>query len=34
MHGALRAMLQLAGTNVDGDASAVYSPPAESTMRY
>ena len=34
MHGALRAMLQFAGTTVDGEASAVYPPLAESNVRY
>jgi hypothetical protein len=33
MHGALRAMLQFAGTTVDGEASAVY-PPLVSSVRY
>jgi hypothetical protein len=34
MHGALRAMLQFAGTTVDGEASAVYPPLAQSSVRY
>ena len=34
MHGALRAMLQFAGTTVDGEASAVYPPLVESSVRY
>jgi predicted oxidoreductase len=34
MHGALRAMLQFAGTTVDGEPSAVYPPLAESDVRY
>jgi len=34
MHGALRAMLQFAGTTVDGEASAVYPPLLESDVRY
>lgn len=34
MHGALRAMLQFAGTTVDGEASAVYPPLMESAVRY
>lgn len=34
MHGSLRAMLQLAGTTVDGETSAVYPPLLESGVRY
>jgi hypothetical protein len=34
MHGALRAMLQFAGTTVDGETSAVYPPLAQSGVRY
>jgi aryl-alcohol dehydrogenase (NADP+) len=34
MHGALRAMLQFAGTTVDGETSAVYPPLVESSVRY
>jgi aryl-alcohol dehydrogenase-like predicted oxidoreductase len=34
MHGAQRAMLQFAGTTVDGEASAVYPPLVQSTVRY
>ncbi|MGH6656432.1 MAG: aldo/keto reductase [Actinocrinis sp.] len=34
MHGALRAMLQFAGTTVDGESSGVYPPLLESTVRY
>jgi aryl-alcohol dehydrogenase (NADP+) len=34
MHGAPRAMLQFAGTTVDGEASAVYPPLLESDVRY
>ena len=34
MHGALRAMLQFAGTTVDGEPSAVYPPLLESGVRY
>jgi aryl-alcohol dehydrogenase-like predicted oxidoreductase len=34
MHGALRAMLQFAGTTVDGEPGAVYPPLTESTVRY
>jgi aryl-alcohol dehydrogenase (NADP+) len=34
MHGALRATLQFAGTTVDGEASAVYPPLVESSVRY
>jgi aryl-alcohol dehydrogenase (NADP+) len=34
MHGALRAMLQFAGTTVDGESSAVYPPLLESSVRY
>jgi aryl-alcohol dehydrogenase (NADP+) len=33
MHGALRAMLQFAGTTVDGEPSTVY-PPLQSDLRY
>ena len=33
MHGALRAMLQFAGTTVDGEPSTVY-PPLQSDVRY
>ena len=33
-HGALRAMLQFAGTTVDGEASTVYPALAESDVRY
>jgi aryl-alcohol dehydrogenase-like predicted oxidoreductase len=34
MHGSLRAMLQFAGTTVDGETSAVYPPLLESDVRY
>ncbi len=34
MHGALRAMLQFAGTTVDGESSAVYPPLTASSVRY
>jgi aryl-alcohol dehydrogenase-like predicted oxidoreductase len=34
MHGPQRAMLQFAGTTVDGEPSAVYPPLAESAVRY
>jgi aryl-alcohol dehydrogenase (NADP+) len=34
MHGALRAMLQFAGTTVDGEASRVYPPLVDSPVRY
>jgi hypothetical protein len=34
MHGALRAMLQFAGTTVDGETSAVYPPLVQSDVRY
>jgi aryl-alcohol dehydrogenase-like predicted oxidoreductase len=34
MHGAQRAMLQFAGTTVDGEASAVYPPLLQSSVRY
>jgi aryl-alcohol dehydrogenase-like predicted oxidoreductase len=34
MHGALRAMLQFAGSTVDGEPSAVYPPLAQSDIRY
>jgi aryl-alcohol dehydrogenase-like predicted oxidoreductase len=34
MHGAQRAMLQFAGTTVDGEPSAVYPPLLESDVRY
>jgi aryl-alcohol dehydrogenase-like predicted oxidoreductase len=34
MHGAQRAMLQFAGTTVDGEASTVYPPLVESDVRY
>ncbi|GAA1252002.1 hypothetical protein GCM10009609_14160 [Pseudonocardia aurantiaca] len=34
MHGALRAMLQFAGTIVDGESSAVYPPLTASSVRY
>lgn len=34
MHGALRTMLQFAGTTVDGESSAVYPPLLDSTVRY
>jgi aryl-alcohol dehydrogenase-like predicted oxidoreductase len=34
MHGAQRAMLQFAGTTVDGEASVVYPPLVQSTVRY
>jgi len=34
MHGALRAMLQFAGTTVDGEPSTVYPPLVESDVRY
>jgi aryl-alcohol dehydrogenase-like predicted oxidoreductase len=33
-HGSLRAMLQFAGTTVDGETSAVYPPLLESDVRY
>jgi aryl-alcohol dehydrogenase-like predicted oxidoreductase len=34
MHGALRAMLQFAGTTVDGETSTAYPPLVESDVRY
>ncbi|GAA4509981.1 aldo/keto reductase [Actinoallomurus oryzae] len=34
MHGALRAMLQFAGTTVDGEPSSVYPPLVQSEVRY
>ena len=34
MHGALRAMLQFAGTTVDGETSTVYPPLLQSDVRY
>jgi aryl-alcohol dehydrogenase (NADP+) len=34
MHGALRAMLQFAGTTVDDETSSVYPPLVESGVRY
>ena len=34
MHGAQRAMLQFAGTTVDGEASEVYPPLVDSPVRY
>jgi aryl-alcohol dehydrogenase (NADP+) len=34
LHGALRAMLQFAGTTVDGETSTVYPPLAQSDVRY
>jgi aryl-alcohol dehydrogenase-like predicted oxidoreductase len=34
LHGPLRAMLQFAGTTVDGEPSAVYPPLTESSVRY
>jgi aryl-alcohol dehydrogenase (NADP+) len=34
MHGALRAMLQFAGTTVDGETSTVYPPLVQSGVRY
>ncbi len=34
MHGVQRAMLQFAGTTVDGEASTVYPPLVESDVRY
>jgi len=34
MHGAGRAMLQFAGTTVDGESSGVYPPLVESDVRY
>jgi hypothetical protein len=34
MHGALRAMLQFAGTTVDGETSTVYPPLVQSDVRY
>jgi aryl-alcohol dehydrogenase (NADP+) len=34
MHGAARAMLQFAGTTIDGEPSAVYPPLLESDVRY
>ena len=34
MHGALRAMLQFAGTTVDGEPSGVYPPLLDSDVRY
>jgi aryl-alcohol dehydrogenase-like predicted oxidoreductase len=34
MHGALRAMLQFAGTTVDGEVSDVYPPLTQSAVRY
>ncbi|MBM9508349.1 aldo/keto reductase [Actinacidiphila acididurans] len=34
MHGALRAMLQFAGTTVDGEPSGIYPPLTQSAVRY
>lgn len=34
LHGPLRAMLQFAGTTVDGEPPAVYPPLTESSVRY
>jgi diketogulonate reductase-like aldo/keto reductase len=34
MHGAARAMLQFAGTTVDGESSGIYPPLLESDVRY
>jgi len=34
LHGALRAMLQFAGTTVDGEPSTVYPPLLQSAVRY
>ena len=34
LHGALRAMLQFAGTTVDGESSTVYPPLLQSDVRY
>ena len=34
VHGALRAMLQFAGTTVDGETSTVYPPLSQSDVRY
>lgn len=34
LHGALRAMLQFAGTTVDGEASSVYPALVQSSVRY
>ncbi|MET9880869.1 aldo/keto reductase [Actinacidiphila glaucinigra] len=34
LHGAMRAMLQFAGTTVDGETSAVYPPLLQSDVRY
>jgi len=34
MHGALRAMLQFAGTTVDGEPSTVNPPLTQSDVRY
>jgi hypothetical protein len=34
MHGAQQAMLQFAGTTVDGETSTVYPPLAQSDVRY
>jgi aryl-alcohol dehydrogenase (NADP+) len=34
MHGAQRAMLQFAGTTVDGESSTVYPPLLQSGVRY
>ncbi|HEX5407606.1 MAG TPA: aldo/keto reductase [Pseudonocardiaceae bacterium] len=34
MHGALRAMLQFAGTTVDGEPSTIYPPLVQSDTRY
>jgi hypothetical protein len=34
MHGAQRAMLQFAGATVDGEASTVYPPLLQSSVRY
>jgi aryl-alcohol dehydrogenase (NADP+) len=34
MHGALRTMLQFAGTTVDGESSTVYPPLSQSDVRY
>ncbi len=34
VHGALRAVLQFAGTTVDGETSTVYPPLVQSDVRY
>ncbi|WP_245822728.1 hypothetical protein [Lentzea waywayandensis] len=34
LHGELRAMVQFAGTTVDGEASRIYPPLLQSDVRY